>query len=265
MIDIDKNDIARRLAEPINLFCYKMTHDSGFAPNPFFGTLTLATCKPKIRLKKKVGDWIAGFTSDRLCGHPVGGERLIYLMKVESKLLLDDYFKSEDFFNKKPMLAEKPHLLKIGDNIYEKSLKSTYGYIQHPNLDHGEEHKKRDVSGKFVLASKVFSYFGRSSIPIPPDIRPDVPWAQAPSGKQTNDIKRAKKFIEYVLEHGLGMHDAPHCWPENDESWRESFQYSDSFYPHSHSSAVPSPPNPEDRKSSCSGYRKLKQQYNKQI
>nr|WP_269667332.1 hypothetical protein [Polaromonas naphthalenivorans] len=26
-----------------------MTHDSGFAPNPFHGTLTLATCKPGIR------------------------------------------------------------------------------------------------------------------------------------------------------------------------------------------------------------------------
>ncbi|WP_198140678.1 Nmad2 family putative nucleotide modification protein [Polaromonas naphthalenivorans] len=28
---------------------YLMTHDSGFAPNPFHGTLTLATCKPGIR------------------------------------------------------------------------------------------------------------------------------------------------------------------------------------------------------------------------
>ena len=29
----------------MRLFAYKMTHDTGFAPNPFWGYLTLATCK----------------------------------------------------------------------------------------------------------------------------------------------------------------------------------------------------------------------------
>ncbi|MGE3595803.1 MAG: hypothetical protein AB7N70_09645 [Dehalococcoidia bacterium] len=41
---------------------YKMTHDTGFAPNPFWGCLTLATCKPGIRQTRGPGDWIAGFT-----------------------------------------------------------------------------------------------------------------------------------------------------------------------------------------------------------
>ena len=31
----------------VRLFSYKMTNDSGFAPNPFGLTLTLATCKPE--------------------------------------------------------------------------------------------------------------------------------------------------------------------------------------------------------------------------
>lgn len=39
----------------MRLFAYKMTHDTGFAPNPFWGYLTLATCKPKIREKKRRG------------------------------------------------------------------------------------------------------------------------------------------------------------------------------------------------------------------
>jgi hypothetical protein len=52
----------------MRLFAYKMTHDTGFAPNPFHGACTLATCKPQIRLHKRVGDWIAGFTSKRLNG-----------------------------------------------------------------------------------------------------------------------------------------------------------------------------------------------------
>lgn len=45
------------------LYSYKMTNDSGFAPNPFWGILTPVTRKASTRRSKKVGDWIAGFTS----------------------------------------------------------------------------------------------------------------------------------------------------------------------------------------------------------
>jgi hypothetical protein len=82
--------------ENLQLFSYKMTHDSGFAPNPFFGVLTLATCKSGMRRTKKVGTWIAGFTSKELCGDPVGEERLIYLTQIEEKLSLGDYCDTEN-------------------------------------------------------------------------------------------------------------------------------------------------------------------------
>ena len=68
--------------EEIRLFSYKMTHDTGFAPNPFGGFMTLATCKPKIRECKKIGDWIAGFTSGQLNDEFVGKEKLVYLMQI---------------------------------------------------------------------------------------------------------------------------------------------------------------------------------------
>lgn len=76
----------------MRLFSYKMTTDSGFAPNPFGRSLTLATCKPQIRRSKKVGDWIVGFTSAELAGDPIGSERLIYLMRVGQKLHMRDYY-----------------------------------------------------------------------------------------------------------------------------------------------------------------------------
>ena len=57
---------------------------------PFFGVMALATCKHKIRESKKIGDWIAGFTSKQLCGDPVGQERLIYLMQVTEKMAIAD-------------------------------------------------------------------------------------------------------------------------------------------------------------------------------
>ena len=50
----------------MRLFAYKMTHDTGFAPNPFWGCLTLATCKPKIRESKRPGDWVAVHIKDAL-------------------------------------------------------------------------------------------------------------------------------------------------------------------------------------------------------
>lgn len=71
----------------MQLFSYKMTYDTGFAPNPFGATLTLATCKPRFRLCKQVGQWIAGFTSATLTGEPVGEERLVYLMLIGEKYL----------------------------------------------------------------------------------------------------------------------------------------------------------------------------------
>ena len=47
----------------MKIITYKMTHATGFAPNHDCGILTLATCKPGVREKAEVGDWIAGFTS----------------------------------------------------------------------------------------------------------------------------------------------------------------------------------------------------------
>ena len=43
-----------------NLFSYVLRYDDGAAPNPFWGTCTLAICKPAIRRKANLGDWVVG-------------------------------------------------------------------------------------------------------------------------------------------------------------------------------------------------------------
>src|SRR3989304_5404176 len=91
----------------LRLFSYKQTHDTGFAPNPFHGACTLATCKPRIRELKQVGDWIAGFTSKRLNGDQVGCERLIYLMQVAEKLPFEAYHTDPRFAAKIPVLESE--------------------------------------------------------------------------------------------------------------------------------------------------------------
>ncbi len=42
------------------IYSYVLRYDDGVAPNPFFGFCTLAVCKPVIRRKAQVGDWIIG-------------------------------------------------------------------------------------------------------------------------------------------------------------------------------------------------------------
>ena len=43
------------------LYSYVITRDYGFAPNPFGGICTLATCKPGIRNHATVGDWVVKY------------------------------------------------------------------------------------------------------------------------------------------------------------------------------------------------------------
>ena len=47
------------------IYSYIITRDYGFAPNPFYGICTLATCKPRVRNNAQIGDWVLGFGSGR--------------------------------------------------------------------------------------------------------------------------------------------------------------------------------------------------------
>jgi hypothetical protein len=104
------------------LFSYKLANDSGFAPNPFFGYLSLATCKPQIRKAKKPGDWIAEFTSKKLNNDAVGSERLVYLMKVSKKIDFNIYWNEKKYKNKIPDLEANDFIYKCGDNIYQPKI-----------------------------------------------------------------------------------------------------------------------------------------------
>ena len=87
--------------------------DYGFAPNPYFGYCTLATCKPVIRRCAGVGDWIAAFGAAK---SPVCG-KLVALMRVEECLSFDEYWEDERFKCKRPVF-NKGVMHMYGDNIY---------------------------------------------------------------------------------------------------------------------------------------------------
>jgi Nucleotide modification associated domain 2 len=209
------------------LCSYKLTHDTGFAPNPFFGRLTLATCKPRIRRAKGIGHWIAGFTS-QVHGDRVGNERLIFLMQVTDRIDQHKYFRHPDFQEKIPNINAPDARDRAGDNISrplrdDPQCPLDFEQINNPNHDRTDQCD--DLSGRWVLVSSNFYYFGRGARQVPADLRPHVPPSQAPSGywtKDETDNGCATRFVNWVQDFGQGVHAAPHQqWPDNDESWRE--------------------------------------------
>ena len=208
----------------MRLFAYKMTHDTGFAPNPFWGYLTLATCKPKIREHKRPGDWIAGFTSTALCGDWVGDERLVFLMQVEEKVALADYFRDRRFESRIPRDRPATNVYRCGDNIYRPlvpNARDAREFEQLPNCHHGPEEKDHDLNGLHALITRRFAYFGVEALPVPRHVRPYVPAGQSAHGTETRDPTRVESFIDYVFSVADSPVMArPHQWPRRDASWK---------------------------------------------
>lgn len=151
------------------VYSYAVARDFGFAPNPFYGICTLATCKPKIRAKAIPGDLIIGTGSKEL---KYAG-RLIYAMQVSETLSFDQYWSDPRFIPKKPELSASLKK-RFGDNIYHST---PHGWAQldsHHSLKDGSPNPRNievDTSADRVLISNNFSYFGRSAPPIPKGFR----------------------------------------------------------------------------------------------
>ena len=155
-----------------SLFSYVLRYDDGAAPNPFWGTCTLAICKPAIRRKAQIGDWVAGTGSKNSPVKDISG-RLVYAMKVTGKMTLQQY----DEFCKNSLPGKIPKWFtgkfkeRMGDCIYD------YLNGEVPTLRpsvHKELNRNRDLSGKFVLLSEEFYYFGNKPIPLPEELAPIV-------------------------------------------------------------------------------------------
>ena len=197
-------------------FSYKMADDTGFAPNPFQGFLTLANCKPCFRQSKKIGDWIAGFTSKRLNNEKIGEEKLIYLMKVTNKVTYEEYWNTPEFECKKPKLDSVNVEDKAGDNIYKPNNEHTGGFEQIANKNHFYYDKEHDLTGKNVLISDHFYYFGGKPITIPDEFRPKIPNGQSAHGSRTYDENKILQLIDYIeSKYPMGVINMPLKWPKD--------------------------------------------------
>jgi hypothetical protein len=200
---------------------YKMTHDTGFAPNPFGEHLTLATCKPTIRRTKKPGDWVAGFASKKLvetsrrAGVAIPASGLVYLMRVAETIKLDDYFYDPRFQQKKPTKGCADPILRCGDNIYASD--GFGGHRQLPNDSHDASSGtvNHDTSGVNILLADVFYYFGRNCL------IPDGGWESIGISLSTGrtfycdeaDLKNIQLFL-HKGGYQPGVHGLPCLWDD---------------------------------------------------
>jgi hypothetical protein len=155
----------------LKLFSYVLTRDYGFAPNPFGGYCTLATCKPEIRNVAAIGDWIVG-TGAKDAGLQ---EHLVYAMRVTEALTFDEYWKDARFAAKRVDRRGSRKRL-FGDNIYHRS-PATGHWVQedsHHSRSDGKAfkiNKDHDLQTNRVLISDDFVYFGSSAVALPARFR----------------------------------------------------------------------------------------------
>lgn len=153
----------------MRLYSYVVRYDSGFAPNPFYGWCTLATCKPRIRHSAKIGDWVIGTGSDnRLVKR---GGHLVYAMQVTEVLTFNEYDSDRRFQSKKPY-RQGSRKQSCGDNIYFRNAAKTR-WLQRDSFHSNDDgtcradHVRRDTGVDRVLISERFVYFGGDGPLIP--------------------------------------------------------------------------------------------------
>jgi hypothetical protein len=146
------------------LYTYIVKHDTGLAPNPFWGWCTLAVCTPNHQgCRAEPTDWIAGFL-DKAHGH-----RFLYAMEIQERVHMDAYFRDPRFEQKKP-LARGSLEQRCGDNFY--SLDERGRWIQHETLLHAEPvYLEKDTRHPWVYVSQHFWYLGRDAAELPQRFR----------------------------------------------------------------------------------------------
>jgi hypothetical protein len=151
----------------VRLHSYVVARDYGFAPNPFFGICTLATCKPRIRSVAQIGDWVVGTGSKKRKREKF----IVYAMRVTGAMTFNQYWTDPRFQEKKPNLRGSKKQA-FGDNIYFKEL-NTAKWRQadsHHSLTDGsvnESNVVADTATDRILFSDDFIYWGGSGPPLP--------------------------------------------------------------------------------------------------
>jgi Nucleotide modification associated domain 2 len=187
----------------VRLHSYVVARDYGFAPNPFFGICTLATCKPVIRGAAAIGDWVVG-TGSR--GYRLEG-RLVYAMEVATILDYDEYWDNPQYRSKRPNLRGSIKQA-YGDNIYHLSGPGG-GWLQanshHSNPDGSPNRANtaHDTQTPKVLLGTQFVYWGASGPIIPARFRRPIDVCAQRGHKSNFPGEFVTSFVKWVGSSGV--------------------------------------------------------------
>lgn len=179
------------------VYVYVVDRDFGFAPNPFHGYCTLATCKPMIRKRAHLGDWVIGMGGSRL----KATGRCIFAMRVTDITTFNKYWENIDYLEKIP-LRNGSRKMMVGDNIYHYD-SSLDQWLQtdshHSNIDGNVNlhNVRNDTKSDNVLISQHFYYFGEAAPVIPSNILDSIAYKNG-RNYRVYDIKDCATLIGWL-------------------------------------------------------------------
>ena len=195
------------------LYSYVLDHDFGFAPNPFFGACTLATCKPQIRARASLYDYVMGTG----CAKRGRSGRLVYMMRIDEITTYDAYWVDERFRRKRPSFGRGvAHA--FGDNIYHRNAEGVWQQANSlhsfPDGTPNPLNRDHDTHSDKVLIGREFVYFGGAGPMIPLEFRnwqgADVCGGRGYRRHFPEGL--AESVIEWAMALGFGRVGTPADW-----------------------------------------------------
>lgn len=202
----------------MRLHSYVVARDYGFAPNPFFGVCTLATCKPKIRSAATIGDWVTGTGSK-----PTQREKnVVYAMRVTGMMTFEEYWADPRFQRKKVNLRGSKKQA-FGDNIYSRD-PSTNLWCQansHHSLKDGRANHlnvEADTGTNRVLLSNDYVYWGRSGPELPKQFLRYGPLHESVCARRGHKNRFSPELVNDYIEWIRSLNESGYCgepfdWP----------------------------------------------------
>lgn len=180
---------------------YVVDRDFGFAPNPFHGSCTLATCKPLIRKQAQRNDWVIGMGGSRL----KATGRCVYAMRITAALSFNGYWAGEAYFDKRPV-RNGSRVMMVGDNIYHRdAVTDTWQQLDshhsNPNGTPNLVNVEKDTKVDRVLISRDFFYFGKSAPAAPKGLLGAMGFKNR-IGHRVFDLSDCASFFDWLVsEH----------------------------------------------------------------
>jgi hypothetical protein len=145
-------------------------------------------------------------------------------MKVDDVLGFDEYWEDARFSRKKPK-SDGELALRCGDNVYEPMSNRKFRQLPCLHSDRrcpsheNAKNKAKDLSGKHVLVSKEFTYFGSKPRNLPHELNRLIV-ARGYRCCLPDEVVAA--FLSYTKTIDFGVYAEPRKWKPGNDSWRRA-------------------------------------------